>query len=43
LQFLKTIGIIGSFGSLTAQSASSDEVEIKISVARTALTDLSVF
>jgi hypothetical protein len=40
LNFFKTIGIIGSFGSLIAPSASSDEVKIKITEALIALTDL---
>jgi hypothetical protein len=42
LNFL-TIGIIGSFGSFIAPSATSDEVELKISADLIALTDLSVF
>ena len=43
VELLKIGDIIGSFGSLVASSASSDEVEVKISTALIALTDFSVF
>ena len=43
LELIQFSGIIQSFCSLGASSASSDEVEIKTSAALTALTDFSVF